>query len=273
MKNPLNVPQRETAGSSSYEKFDYQYHYALYWLLEKSLENKNIAVFIEYHNDVLLVEDLDIHHSKFYFAQIKANDKHLTLHQITKKGENGTQSILNKLCPTKDLRELFPRIKSIELVSANGFNFITQKSHFRKLGKEQKIKIKESLQIEIKNIKFLSRLYFTPSKLSIQNIDSILIGELDKLIDRHYPNIYRMSNRIYDTLINDLRKKGKRREIYEEWEDALKQKALSFNDVSSVINRFIFVDDDVKDKALKLFGKIKPNDLDAIEEMDYEDIA
>jgi hypothetical protein len=80
-----------------------------------------------------------------------------------------------------------------------------------------------------------------------------------------------MSNRIYDTLINDLRKKGKRREIYEEWEDALKQKALSFNDVSSVINRFIFVDDDVKDKALKLFGKIKPNDLDAIEEMDYED--
>ena len=55
MKNPLNVPQRETAGSSSYEKFDYQYHYALYWLLEKSLENKNIAVFIEYHNSILLI--------------------------------------------------------------------------------------------------------------------------------------------------------------------------------------------------------------------------
>ncbi|MDD6911275.1 dsDNA nuclease domain-containing protein [Actinobacillus minor] len=270
MKNPLNIPQRETAGSSSFENFDYQYHYALYWLLEKSKENNDIAVFIEYHNDVVLAENLDPSQTQFYFAQVKANDGHLTLNEIIKNGKNNSPSILNKLCPTADYKPLLKQIQSIELVSANGFNFLSEHTHFRQLDKESKRKIINKLSIQLQTIGFLRRLSFKPANLAKTNIDSVLIGEIDKLVERLYPDTNRKSHRIYQTLIEDLHKKGKRRDTYINWEDALDNKSLSFNQVETTIKHFTQIADEYRDEAYKMFEYIKPDDLDPNEIIDFK---
>lgn len=266
MKNPLNIPQRETAGSSSYENFDYQYHYALYWLLEKSQNNKDIAVFMEYHNDVVLAKNLDPTNTQFYFAQVKANDTHLTLHSIT----NDSPSILNNLCPTLDYQPLLKQIHSIELVSANGFNFLSEPKHFSQLNKKSKKKIIENLNIQLPKIGFLRRLFFKPANLSKSNIDSTLIGEIDKLASRAYPDSHRDSNRIYQTLIDDLRKKGKRRNTYITWEDALDNKSLTFNNVETAIKHFTKIADEYRDETLEMFEYIKPKNLEPSEIIDFK---
>ncbi|MCR1838676.1 DUF4297 domain-containing protein [Pasteurella caecimuris] len=272
MINPLNIRQRETAGSSSFENFDYQYHYALYWLLEKSKTNNDIAVFIEYHNDVVLAENLDPTKTKFYFAQVKANDSSLTLAAITKEGKDKSLSILNKLVLSQDYIPLLPQIKKIELVSANGFNFIKQKNamSFRKLDKSNRKVIIDKLIPQINKFKFLSRLSFKPANLAKANVDSVLIGEIDKLAAQLHPDSHRDANRIYQTLIDDLRRKGKNRDNYDDWENALDNKSLSFNKVEIAIKHFTKIADEYRDKATKMFEHIKPRDIDPLEIIDFE---
>lgn len=268
MKNPLNIPQRETAGSSSFENFDYQYHYALYWLLEKARTNQDIAVFIEYHNDVVLAENLTPANTQFYFAQVKANEDPLSLTAITK--QNKAPSILNKLCPTSDYEPLLKQIRRIELVSANGFKFLSQQTSYRQLSKADKEKILSHLNVQINKFKFLSRLSFKPANLAKTNIDSTLIGEIDKLVDTIHPNANRNPRRIYQTLIDDLHKKGKHRNTYTSWEDALDNKSLSFNNVETAIKHFTTIADEYRDEALEMFKIIKPHDLDPNEIIDIK---
>ena len=45
------------------------------------MNNEDIAVLVEFHEDVILVEDLSSN-NKLHFFQIKANEKHLTLKEI-----------------------------------------------------------------------------------------------------------------------------------------------------------------------------------------------
>ena len=106
MLNKLNkIKQRETSGSDTFKNYDYQYHWAIYTLLENSRENDDIAVLVEFHEDVILVENVSSENNQFHFFQIKANDKSLTLSDILRK-ENGNKSILDKLTLGKEYLEI-----------------------------------------------------------------------------------------------------------------------------------------------------------------------
>lgn len=233
------ITQREVSGSDTFKNYDYQYHWAIYTLLENSIKNEDIAILIEFHEDVILVEDISSD-NKLHFFQIKANDKHLTLNDITKR-ESGKKSILDKLTLGNDFSELLPSIKSIKLVSANGFNFCSGEVNFHQLQGEDKKKIEEKLLLEIDKDSFLNRLYFAESKLPKVSFTQTVKGMLSDIIQGLYPDRQTNVNAIYLVLKDDLHDKGKTKSLIG---NILQEKGMSFATVKTVIERYTDIKDD-----------------------------
>ncbi len=57
--NPLSEPQRESAGAQSYDRFEYQYHWALCKAFSSYKESNDFAIFMEYHEDVVYANSID----------------------------------------------------------------------------------------------------------------------------------------------------------------------------------------------------------------------
>lgn len=70
-KNPLAVPQREKVGARTFDKYEYQYHWALYRIIDEQKTNNEYALFIELHEDVVIADALDVGVANFEFNQIK----------------------------------------------------------------------------------------------------------------------------------------------------------------------------------------------------------
>ena len=65
--NPLAAAQRETAGAQTFEKYEYQYHWALCRILGAHENYNDYAVFIELHEDVVLATSTDESVARFEF--------------------------------------------------------------------------------------------------------------------------------------------------------------------------------------------------------------
>lgn len=242
------IKQRETSGSDTFKNYDYQYHWAIYTLLENSVGNEDIAVLVEFHEDVILVEDISSD-NKLHFFQIKANDKYLTLNDITKQ-ESGKKSILNKLALGNEFSELLPNIKSIKLVSANGFNFCSGEVNFHQLQDKDKKKIEEKLLLEIDKDSFLNLLYFSESRLPKTSFVQTVKGMLSDVIQKLYPDRKTNVNAIYLVLKDDLHDKGQTKLF--SVENILQEKGMSFATVKAVIERYTDIEDDNLKSAQEL---------------------
>jgi hypothetical protein len=69
--NPLLAAQRETSGASTFEKYDYQYHWALFRALDEYSKDREFVVFVELHEDVVIGSSLSSEHAMFEFNQVK----------------------------------------------------------------------------------------------------------------------------------------------------------------------------------------------------------
>lgn len=255
MLNKLNkIKQRETSGSDTFKNYDYQYHWAIYTLLENSRKNDDIAVLVEFHEDVVLVENISSENNQLNFFQIKANDKHLTLSDIIKR-ENGNKSILDKLTLGKEYLEILDNIKSIKLVSANGFSpkFCTDESNFYQLYDKDKKKIEDNLLLEIDKYSFLSKLYFSKSKLPKTGFIQTVKGILSEIIQEIHPDKRTNVNAIYLVLKDDLHDKGKKR--LTDKDDPLQEKGITFFTVKEVIKRYTDIEDDDLTSALNILNE------------------
>ena len=71
MSKVLDTDQREQAGSSSYNKFEYQVYWIVYRIIENIKNEKNCVVFCEYHDDMVEYDKS----KNFKFFQIKTKEK------------------------------------------------------------------------------------------------------------------------------------------------------------------------------------------------------
>lgn len=259
MDKLLRITQREHAGSRAFQNFDYQYHWAIFYLLEQAIINEDIAIFVEYHDDVLLVENLSTKNI-FHFIQVKANDKHLTINDITKNQDG--MSILNKLAPRKDYEEVLSQIKYIKLVSANGFNFINSNHEveFSCLSEENRIKIRESLDIEIDVDVFLEKLYFQHSELPKQSFEITVEGKISRLANQLYPTKKYNSNAIYLVIKQDFHDKGKKVvDSNKSIHDIVREKGITYQEVKNVIKAHTDLEDNQStiNIALEIIDEMK----------------
>lgn len=124
--NPLLSPQREKSGPTTFAKYGYQYHWALYKVLEEHGETNEYAIFLELHEDVVLSNSLNKHDAKFEFNQVKTDKSKFTEHKLTRVYKN-KPSILGKLLDSCIKKEYSDQIKNINLISANGFSLSLKK--------------------------------------------------------------------------------------------------------------------------------------------------
>ena len=112
--NLLFEPQREKAGSQTFSKYSYQYHWALCRILKEHNGEKEYAVFVELHEDVVLSNSLSVNDAQFEFSQIKTNQTKFTKNNIIKL-KNGS-SVLGKLIDSTLNKKYTERIIDINLV-------------------------------------------------------------------------------------------------------------------------------------------------------------
>jgi len=239
--NPLLSPQREKSGSATFNKYLYQYDWALFKIIKKHQKKSEYAVFIELHEDVVISSSLNIKDAKFEFNQVKTSKGKFTLNRLTtlKKGS----SVLGKLldsCINKDYSKV---IDKINFVAVNGFssNLHSTKYDYEELCitdlEEATIEeLENKLKNEIGCNSIPRNIYFITPQLSETNHQTTVIGEISNLINMLFPSSLFNSTNIYRTLFDELTRKGTNTFDYKLWDEALVNKALTSKTVSEVIN-------------------------------------
>lgn len=252
--NPLFRAQREKAGAETFDKYDYQYHWALYRVLSDHQEYREYAIFMEFHEDVVIADSLNPLIATFEFNQVKTTDKKYTTHQLTyrkKKREGLEPSVLGKLILSTYFKGFKDKISSVNLVASNGFNIGLKDPTLRL----NKITLEEISDDEHKCLaeEILKELGLSPLPANIQFIipnfpeikyDDVVIGVISKLVSSIHPHSQTSSYEIYTSLIDELRKKGKVIYDFKNWNDLLKNKALTSSTVSNVISNFTAIKDE-----------------------------
>lgn len=251
-RNPLFDGQREKSGAKTFDKYSYQYHWALYKVISEHDEKSEYAVFIELHEDVVVCDSLDSEKANFEFNQVKTNSARFTPYQLVHKKKNGS-SVLGKLIQSINTKPYADKVTSLNLICTSNFNLELEKDDvdlktIRKedLSKKQLTELEEALKKEIAITELPSSLKFIIPELSQNNYQKVLIGEISSLINRLYPHSYYNDQSIYTVLMDELIRKGKVVYDFTKWDELLKYKALTSVQIATVINEFTNVKDEAQ---------------------------
>lgn len=246
-KNPLLEPQREKAGAQTFDKYRYQYHWALYRVLTEHDADKEYAVFVEFHEDVVICDSLDSKEANFEFNQVKTTSKNFTTNELIKlkKKVKGT-SILSKLVSGALGKSYASKLTNLNLVSVYPFKLdfkvdgVTfDKITLEDLSETQIEKLQNAIKDELgEEVELPENLQFVVSSLSEKNYQNDVIASIANLIEKLHPESYCKPNDIYRLLIDEINKKGVVTDDFTKWDDLLNKKALTSRTVNTVISQF-----------------------------------
>lgn len=251
-KNPLFDGQREKSGAATFDKYSFQYHWALYRVISNHEDQKEYAVIIELHEDVVVSDSLEVNQAKFEFNQVKTNKTPFNTYQLVGKKKSGS-SVLGKMINGVSSKPYFTHIETLNLVTSNKFSLELAKENvdlkiIRKedLSSKQISDLESELKKEIGIKELPTNLRFIISDIPDSDYQTILIGTIAKLINSLFPGSYTNAESIYTLLIDELYRKGKVKYDFAKWEELLKNKALTSIQVTKVINDFTNIKDEAK---------------------------
>jgi len=241
--NPLYKTQREKAGSQTFDKYMYQYHWALYRLLKEHEQEKEYAVFMELHEDVVLSDSLDADKAEFEFNQVKTDKGSFSETKLIRL-KNGS-SVLGKLISSSNDEIGRDKIKTINLVATKGFK-LTQKNPrmslenigINDIDPKSLQKLSDAIEKELQADNFPINLHFIVPDLPEKSTQETVIGYIASVVEKLYPHSSTKARDIYRLLIDDLVRKGTISFDYPLWEDLLEKKGLTSITVTKVINQF-----------------------------------
>ena len=250
--NPLFDGQREKSGSATFDKYSFQYHWALYRVISNHADQKEYAVIIELHEDVVVSNSLEVEKAKFEFNQVKTNKTPFNTYQLVEKKKSGS-SVLGKLINGVSGKPYVTHIETLNLVTSRKFSLELAKENvdlkiIRKedLSIKQVSELEQELKKEIGIEELPTNLRFIISDIPDSDYQTILIGTIAKLINSLFPGSYTNAESIYILLIDELYRKGKVTYDFAKWDELLKNKALTSIQVTKVINEFTNIKDEVK---------------------------
>jgi len=248
--NPLAAEQRETAGAQTFEKYEYQYHWALCRILGAHENSEDYVVFIELHEDVVLATSTDESVARFEFNQVKNvsatpwNQKKLT---SVPKGtaKKVTNSILGKMLQGVGKKPFVDKLNSLDLVATCGFN-LPPKTDGLKLSiisigdlHDDCVKdIQAAIDKELGTYPIPKTLRFITPDLPASGFQDAAIGRISKLVDMKAPGAKCNASTIYRVLIDDLHRKGTVAFDFTEWNNLVKNKGTTQRDVERVISSY-----------------------------------
>ncbi|QLG89572.1 DUF4297 domain-containing protein [Chitinibacter bivalviorum] len=248
--NPLATAQRETAGAQTFEKYEYQYHWALCRILGAHENSNDYVVFIELHEDVVLATSTDESVAQFEFNQIKnvgtppwSKKKLTSLPKATAK--KVTNSILGKMLQGIREKPFVDKLKSLDLVATCGFNLATKTDGLKlsiisigDLHNDCLNDIQTAINKELGIYPIPKTLRFITPDLPASGFQDVAIGRISKLVDVTAPGTKCNASTIYRVLIDDLHRKGSVAFDFTEWNDLVKNKGTTHSDVERVISSY-----------------------------------
>jgi hypothetical protein len=248
--HPLAAAQREKAGATTFEKYEYQYHWALCRILGAHENSDDYVVFIELHEDVVLATSTDESVARFEFNQVKNvstkpwNQKKLTTvpKATTQKASN---SIIGKMLQGVRNKPFVNRLNSLDLVATCGFN-LPPKTDGLKLSiisigdlHDDCLKdIQAAIDKELGTFPIPKTLRFITPDLPASGFQDVAIGRISKLVDVKAPGAKCNASTIYRVLIDDLHRKGTVAFDFTEWNNLVKNKGTTHSDVERVISSY-----------------------------------
>ena len=241
-ENPLAAPQREKSGATTFGKYEYQYHWALYRVIDEQKDNNEYALFIELHEDVVIADSLDVNSAQFEFNQIKnISTPRYNIKNLVKR-KDGKSSVLGKLIQSSSNKKFTNKIKNINLVASCGFKFELKEKDLEleeirvgELSDDSILELKKALNDELGSDGIPCNLKFIVPKLHIDGQQDFVIAKIADLVDHLFPGSHCSAVSIYRMLIDDLHRKGEVTYDYTKWDELLKKKALTSNDVRDAI--------------------------------------
>lgn len=240
--NPLAVGQRETSGPRTFGKYEYQYHWALCRIIEEHSESKNYALFMEYHEDVVIADSIDCEKAKFEFNQVKDISKpKYNINNLTKR-EKEKNSVLGKLLLSVNNKPYSGKISSVNLVASCGFkidlldnDLNLQIIRIDDLSTASIDQIKKALKEELGTDLIPESLQFVIPNFHNQGQQEFAIGKIAELVEKLFPESHCNARNIYRILIDELHRKGIVTYDYNKWDELLEKKALTPQKVHSTI--------------------------------------
>jgi hypothetical protein len=174
----LDKPQRETAGSDSSSRFDYQKNWAFCEMLRRHMENADYLVAFEFHDDtVFLSPSVTPTSAEFFQVKTSKSANARKLSDFTARPKK-TSSILGKMFQNFDGIFSSHDVRVI-LVSNVAFEFSDRSIAAKDLSKRFLDKIVERLKDEIPAFSEsqIANLHFVVTGVSIDAMQSFLHGE------------------------------------------------------------------------------------------------
>lgn len=242
-KNPLATePKREKSGSGTYRKYNYQYHWALCRMLDEHAKGNHYAVFVEEHEDVTLADSLDPGLAKFEFNQVKEKGSKFTIAGLIKK--NKGSSVLVKMAEGACDKSFSEKIKEVNLVSTGGFKFDLHDKGYSyeviktgDLSQDELNTLRTHLITEFGSDDLLNCLAFVVPDLPAKGFDAATKGRISDLVNKISPRAHCNPQIIYSCVIEDLQRKGENMFDYKMWDQAIKRKAVTSEQVQNIINQ------------------------------------
>lgn len=253
--NPLFDSQREKAGSQTKDKYRYQYHWALYKVLTEHISRTEYAVFVEFHEDVVISNSLNSTKAEFELNQVKTTSKNMSLTELVKlKSKKKGTSVLSKLVSNVVDKPYASKIKDLNLVSLYPFTLELNKEGLKlnkitldDLSESQLKKLETAIENELGVGTALPKnLQFIVSDLSEKNYQNDVIASISKLITEIHSGSYYNPIDIYRILIDEINNKGVVTYDFAKWDELLSKKALTSVTINNVINDFTNIKDEAK---------------------------
>lgn len=248
-KNPLAVPQRETAGANTFSKYEYQYHWALCRILDQHTKSQDYAVFIELHEDVVFSTSTELSKAEFEFNQIKnLTSKPLKAKNlITRKKEKGKlkNSILGKMVIGVKDKPFFDQLKSLNLVATCGFDVNLKNEDLKlqvisleDLSEDCVMELQNAVDMEIGKWPLPSNLNLITPNLPDKCFQNVSIGKISNVVNIKKAGANHNPQLIYQVLIDELHRKGTIELDFTRWEDLISNKGLTGTKVENTISQF-----------------------------------
>ena len=244
------IPQRESSGSSTSNRYDYQYNWSLLKLLEITKNLKDFLIVFEFCEDTIVLDSATKPKS-IDFYQVKTNKQQNKLNWVIsdftkKKKDSNTESIVEKLID--NYNKYGNNVHSINLVSNLPFKFkdkviksdtiIQLKEIDEECISQLKAHICDKCNKDKENCKnkCLDIIYFNCTSLQVENYESTLIGKLAQfLLDENAKNINPTA--FYKILISEIRQKSKVESV-QNVNDLIKLKSFSRSEFFNKLRQY-----------------------------------
>lgn len=244
--NPLYRPQREKSGSTTVDRFDFQYNWALFEFLELHKKKQASVVFVELHEDVVFCSSQQPDDARFVFCQVKAgNTAAYTAKSLVRRAKPDKPSVLGKMFAAVADKSIGARVEKLRLVATAGFRldfaekgFSLEEIPWSAITSASAEQIRNALKSELGDDVDLEKLHFHEPQIDNRLHDLTVLGLIATIIGERVPHDGGDSRAVYLALHDELRRKGKVRWDYSDWDLLVQHKGLTSQRVDALFEQF-----------------------------------